>query len=438
MSTRAPSPTIHPRRSETLLAVAAALLMLLPAVRAQIFEAENQDASYGIAKRVVDPTASGGVAVECDQGVHPANQFVFATPYPPLDPGRYRATWRLRTPDNTRNAPLIKLDLTQPGELPYIMHVVTLKGTDFAQPNQWQDFTYDFERLEQGRVQYRGYYLGGGDIVVDRLEVVKVGDFTEQELYDRVVKQYPLAVPADSQAVWRALRNPTLEILELRGAPWEELWQTEAAVKALAPAACDVKTWTHVWHHELEVGTYFPADYQGLFKYDAVLMTDGDGRRLQATGRRMLRDYVQCGGGLVMLGGYDSYGKGRAKGSWLEEVMPVSFGTRWDLRPAEEKRLTGVETGVPECLLFLPAWQPQVLWLHESTPKPGATVAWSAGQRPAVVFGKYGEGWVVAVLAAPLGKPPAGESLFCQTEQWPQILAATLAWVATPGWKGWQ
>lgn len=79
-----------------------------------------------------------------------------------------------------------------------------------------------------------------------------------------------------------------------------------------------------------------------------------------------------------------------------------------------------------------------MLWLHEATPKPGATVAWSAGKRPAVVLGKYGEGWVVAVLATSLGLPSAGESLFCQTEQWPPLLAATLSWVATPGWKGWK
>ncbi len=416
------------------------LLLLLPAASAggEIYEAENQDASYGIARRVVDPTASGGVAVACDRGVHPAPQFVFATAYYPTEPGRYRAVWRLRTPDNTGTAPLITLDETQPGELPYRMHAVTLKGTDFAQSNQWQEFAYDFERLEQGRVQYRGQYLGGGDVVIDRLEVVKLGDFTEQELYDRVAQQYPLEVPADPQAVWQALRNPTLELLELRGTFWEELWQTEAAVKLLGPGQCDVKTWTHVWHKNLEQGEFFPADYQSLFRYDAVLMTAGDGRRLQATGRRMLRDYVRCGGGLVVLGGYASFGKGRARGSWLEEILPVTLGDLWDLRQAEEKRVTARDGPVPECLLFPAGWRPQVLWLHEATPKAEARVAWSAGKRPVAVYGKYGEGWVVAFLATPLGVPREGENLLCQTPEWPAILAATLAWVATPGWKEWK
>jgi uncharacterized membrane protein len=152
----------------------------------------------------------------------------------------------------------------------------------------------------------------------------------------------------------------------------------------------------------------------------------------------MLRDYVRCGGGLVVLGGYDSFGKGRAQGSWLEEVLPVTLGTPWDLRPAEDRRVTAMDAGVPECLLLPAGWQPQVLWLHEAVPKPEARVAWSAGQRPVVAFGKYGQGWVVAFLAAPLGKPPPGESLFCQTPEWPGVLAATLAWVATPGWKGWK
>ena len=414
------------------------LLILLPlAARGEVYEAVNQDASYGVDKRVADPTASGGAAVECDKGVHPAPQYVFATGYYPTPPGRYRATWRLRTDDTTATAPLITLDLTQPGDLPYIMHTVTLKGADFARPNQWQDFTYEFDRLEQGEVQYRGLYLGGGDIVLDKLTVEKIGDFTEQELFDREVNNYPLQVPPDPAAVWKAARNDTLEILELTGGDYQELWRTAEAAKLLAPATWDSKVWSHPWYKNLQPGEYFPADYATLFKYDAVLMTAGDGRRLGATGRRMLRDYVHCGGGLVVLGGYVSFGKGRDQGSWLEEILPVTLGGPWDLAPARDPALHGQETGVPECLVFPPHWQPQALWVHQAAPKPGATVAWTADGKPALVFGKYGNGWVVAVLATDLGKAPDESRLFFRTPEWPGMLAGILKWVATPGWQGW-
>lgn len=140
----------------------------------------------------------------------------------------------------------------------------------------------------------------------------------------------------------------------------------------------------------------------------------------------------------MVLGGYASFGKGRAKGSWLEEVLPVTLGDPWDLRRAEEKRITPTDAPMPECLLFPAGWRPQVLWVHEAAPKAEAKVAWSAGKRPVAVYGKYGEGWVVAFLGTPLGVLPAGENLFCQTREWSAILAATLAWVATPGWKGWK
>ena len=417
--------------------VLALLLGIAAAAGAQTYEAENYDASYGVNKRVADPSASGGVAVECDRGVHPARQYVFATGYYDTPPGRYRAIWRLRTPDNTVTEPLITLDETAPGDLPYTLHAVTLKGTDFAQANQWQEFVYDFERLEQGRVQYRGFYLGGGDILIDKLTVQKIADFTEEELYERVVKQYPLEVPADPTVVWKARRNEALELLELRGVEWEELWRVAEAVRLLAPATFDSRAWTHVWHKTLDKGEYFPPDYASLFRYDAVLMTAGDARRIQATGRRMLRDYVACGGGLVVLGGYASFGKGRARGSWFEELLPVALGSPWDLRPAEEPRLTCQEAGVPECLLFPTNWKPEALWLHEATPKPPATVAWWAGKRPALVFWKYGQGWVVAILASNLGRPADDSRLFFRTPQWPALLAGMLKWVATPGWQGW-
>jgi uncharacterized membrane protein len=420
-----------------LIGVALLLVLSPVAVRSEVFEAVNQDASYGVDKRVADPTASGGAAVECDKGVHPAPQYVFATGYYPTPPGRYRATWRLRTPDNTTTQPLVTLDLTQPGEQPYIMQAVTLKGTDFAQPNQWQDFAYDFDRLEQGEVQYRGLYLGGGDIVIDKLTVEKIGDFTEEELFAREVKQYPLEVPPDPMAVWKARRNETLEILELTGVEWQDLWRTGEAAKLLAPATFDSKVWTHIWYHNLQPGEYFPPDYATLFKYDAVLMTAGDGRRIQATGRRMLRDYVKCGGGLVVLGGYSSFGKGRDQSSWLEEIMPVSLDSPWDLAPVRNTALKGRETGVPECLLFPANWKPQALWIQQATPKPGATVAWTLDGKPALVFGRYGNGWVVAVLATNLGKPADEANLFFKTPEWPTILANTLKWVATPGWQGW-
>jgi uncharacterized membrane protein len=268
--------------------------------------------------------------------------------------------------------------------------------------------------------------------------VEKVGDFTEDELFDRAVKNYPLQVPPDPAAVWKAARSGTLEILELTGVDYQALWRTAETAKLLAPATWDSKVWTHAWYKNLEPGEYFPADYATLFKYDAVLMTAGEGRRLGATGRRMLRDFVHCGGGLVVLGGYDSFGKGREQGSWLEEILPVTLGSPWDLVPARDPALHGQETGVPECLVFPPNWQPQAPWIQQATPKPGATVAWTVEGKPALVFWKCGNGWVVAVLATDLGKPADESRLFFQTPEWPALLAGMLKWVATPGWAGWK
>lgn len=79
---------------------------------------------------------------------------------------------------------------------------------------------------------------------------------------------------------------------------------------------------------EVEVTDGLPATREALERADAIVLADlpcPRGERLQAD----LRDYVRhSGGGLVMIGGPDSYALGGYAGTPIEDTLPVSMDVR--------------------------------------------------------------------------------------------------------------
>ncbi|MGD9693132.1 MAG: VWA domain-containing protein [Phycisphaerales bacterium] len=68
----------------------------------------------------------------------------------------------------------------------------------------------------------------------------------------------------------------------------------------------------------------FPTDPLALQRYDLVMLENVPAEDVSARTQQSLVDFVRdLGGGLVMIGGPDSFGAGGWKGSALEEVLPV-------------------------------------------------------------------------------------------------------------------
>lgn len=69
-----------------------------------------------------------------------------------------------------------------------------------------------------------------------------------------------------------------------------------------------------------------PADLLTLQNYDLVALEDVAADEVSPTTQQLLADYVsRSGGGLVMIGGPDSFGAGGWKGSPLEPLLPVTL-----------------------------------------------------------------------------------------------------------------
>lgn len=423
------------RMRRILLVMTAAVCMSihvcaqLPAPETVRYEAEMMDAAFGDNQRAESKDASGDAYTWCEEGRNKPN-YMFASSYYDIPQGRYRATWRLKVKSNTGTRAVARIDCTQPGNRNYMLQTADIKPSDFKSPGTWQDFTYEFERTEMGRVQYRGYFLATGDIAIDCLDIGMIRPFSDEELYEREIKSYPVNIPSDLGGLWNSLRHKELRILELKGAKFDELWRTAEAVAKITDAKLDSRAWTKIWHQDFkDTDKYFPTTYDELFAFDAIILNCGDVRLLQAVGRKMLCDYVSAGGRLIVLGGYTSYGKGKVKNTWAEKLFAVTVGTQWDLIPVNDARLNrpGWFSSLTDASARFP-WPdggtvPRAEWLHAVEPGPDAELIWECDGKPALVERHVGKGFVRLITMSQLGSRENGRKLFCDLDEWPSALA---------------
>src|SRR5207247_11387966 len=83
-----------------------------------------------------------------------------------------------------------------------------------------------------------------------------------------------------------------------------------------------------------------PSDVAGLQKYDGVILSNVSSLKLTRTQMAHIRDYVRDGGGgLLMVGGEESFGLGGYYRTPIEEALP---GTREGKQRVEIPSLAGV------------------------------------------------------------------------------------------------
>lgn len=162
--------------------------------------------------------------------------------------------------------------------------------------------------------------------------------------------------------------------------------------------------------------TDFPATLEGLQEYDAVMLSDIGSNTLLLhpdvaihsrtfpNRLKLLKRYVEAGGGLAMIGGYYSFqgwaGGARYRGTAVEAVLPVSIHP-WDdrIEVPEGFRATVSQPSHPLLAGVATEW-PVMLGLNEVVAKPEATVLAHApdedGAHPLLVVGHHGAGRTLA------------------------------------------
>lgn len=170
---------------------------------------------------------------------------------------------------------------------------------------------------------------------------------------------------------------------------------------------------------EEELKDGFPDFKTDLYKYHALILDDVEAEFFTRDQLYLIRDFVsRRGGGFLMLGGQESFAKGRYAGTPIEDILPF-YLTR-------SSRESAVPTGATEWLFTEEGWQEswsrtqetqeeEQKWLAFSPewsnfnlvgrPKPGASLLAvlkdERGQRfPALGIQKYGLGRSAALTLA--------------------------------------
>ncbi len=171
----------------------------------------------------------------------------------------------------------------------------------------------------------------------------------------------------------------------------------------------------------------FPRSARELMGYDAVLLADVDPEALREVGMQALLAYLDLGGGLVVLGGYYSYGLSSVYETGLGSQLPVQ-GQPFDLQPIGAP--LQAQRGSPFTAGLRWDARPVSLWQHEVTSRPEGFVHISAGGHPFLVTRRVGSGRIAAFTGTVLGTPQGGQKPFWEWESWPELLAQVLAWAA--------
>jgi uncharacterized membrane protein len=176
----------------------------------------------------------------------------------------------------------------------------------------------------------------------------------------------------------------------------------------------------------------FPGSYEELFGYNLIILGDVNYRALGDIPMEMLCDYVEQGGSLLVTGGPYALGNGEFEGSRFLEVLPATLSGPFDMQWAGKGKSWALQAAPDGKALMQGvafAQTPRVYWQHAVTPKPGATVALTAGGKPSLVLGRYGKGRVALLTLSPNGDPAAGETAWWDWDGWYTLMKNLFTWL---------
>lgn len=160
--------------------------------------------------------------------------------------------------------------------------------------------------------------------------------------------------------------------------------------------------------HEVQVR--FPNNLEMLEHYDSIVISDIGSNTFLLQNRtfyemekvpnalELIRQYVENGGGLLMIGGYLSFmgieGKANYKNTVLADVLPVEMLERDD-RVEKPEGVSPTTVADHAITSGLEMW-PSFLGYNRFTPKEDGTTLVKIGDDPLLVIGTYGRGKTAA------------------------------------------
>ena len=229
--------------------------------------------------------------------------------------------------------------------------------------------------------------------------------------------------------LWAAGWLPVLAADSPPPAQWQ--WQKTPAPLALVANGI----WYESFHVDAALdraGARQRTEFTNLAQYSVLVLVNAQVFRLPKGAVDEIREFVNRGGGLVVLGGLSAYDNGGYAGTPLEEILPVKIQESYIdfyITAANGAKLTKSELADWPLRLDFSAG-PTAWYFHTLQPKAGAKVQVKVGNQPAIISGAYGQGRVVACALAVNCDPPAGVTAFWDWKDWPALLGQAIEWAA--------
>ena len=201
------------------------------------------------------------------------------------------------------------------------------------------------------------------------------------------------------------------------------------------------------WMKAHEAAEGFPFDMEGLAPHDVLILSDIGANtillppevwlrsRTMPNRLKLIRDWVERGGGLLMAGGYLSFqgidGRARWRRTPVEDALPVTC-LPWDDRVEIPEGCAAEITADHPVLEGLGGAWPPLLGVNEVEPKEGAEVLArlpeDQGGHPLLVLGRHGKGRTAAWTSdiGPHWLSPA----FCEWEGYARLWDNLIGWLA--------
>jgi hypothetical protein len=339
------------------------------------------------------------------------------------EPGLYRAVFRMKAADRASPKRLAFLRITGDGlASTWLTAGRTINGTDFAEPNQYQDFAVEFIRSPFGGVQFLVDWSGLADLWLDGVTICQERPLADLDL----VKFYGLDA---GSAAAPTIGRKAYVCQGLNAGLWR---LDEALARSNTPIAASA--WLDTGPGGLlKMSPPFPRGPDELCDTTLLVLTDIHAESLGFMGRRLVRDFVGAGGALLVTGGFHSFGRGGLDNSLLADVLPVRTLRTFDLaRCRPPARLAPAEASLFPATID---WSrsPRCLWLHRVQVKPAAKVLIKAAEDPFLVAGRYGKGRAAVCLGTVLGTAPPDALPFWQWQDWPLVMSEVLGHLKREG-----
>ena len=190
----------------------------------------------------------------------------------------------------------------------------------------------------------------------------------------------------------------------------------------------------------------FPGDAAELFRYDALILDDIEAAFFTADQQQLIREFLsRRGGGLLMLGGQESFSQGGYENTPIDELLPVylqrsgnvspvdnlAFGLERDGWLSQWVRLRKTEADEKDRLEDMPKFR---VLNQVDRIKPGASVMASVlgednKRMPALVVQRYGHGKSGALLIGDMWRwQMAGKN---KNEDLPRAWRQIIRWLVT-------